>query len=52
MKKDKVEVQKGEIKVDKPSYRTMSYPNRVREREQEVMMRRDYQTLKYHTPKK
>jgi hypothetical protein len=47
----KVPVQKGKIDCEMPTLKTMTYPQRVRDREQEVMERRDGQTLKFHTPK-
>lgn len=47
----KVPEQKGKIKCDEPTLRTMTYPERVKDREREVMARRDAQTLKFHTPK-
>ena len=48
----KVPEQKGKIKCDMPTLRTMTYTERVKDREAEVMARRDGQTLKFHTPKK
>lgn len=47
----KVSVQKGPIHCNMPTLKTMTYPQRVRDREQEVMERRDGQTLKMHEPR-
>jgi hypothetical protein len=52
MTKNKVEEQKGPIDCRVPTYRTMVYPERVKEREAECMLRRSAQTLTLHEPKK
>lgn len=51
-KKDHVEVQKGPIKCQVPTWHTMSHKERVAEAQQENRMRRDYQSLHLHEPKK
>ena len=48
---DKVERQKGEIKVGIPTYRTMTHPQRAIERDRELTDLRGAQTLTTHIPK-
>ena len=48
----KVEEQKGKIECDKPhTMRFETYEERVRQTREENAMKRDGQTLKFHTPK-
>lgn len=48
----KVEEQKGPIKAQEDTYRTMTQKERVSERAEEIKMRRDYQSLHKFEPKK
>ena len=50
-KANKVEVQKGPIHPEDKNYRTMSYPERVAERRQEIDEMRGYQRMTLHEPK-
>lgn len=51
-KKDHVEVQKGPLKDHEDTYRTMPFSKKVREAEEHYKMRKDYQSLHLHEPKK
>lgn len=49
----KVQEQKGPIKCNTPpTLKMMTYPERVKDRQEECAMRRSAQTLTMHTPKK
>ena len=47
----KVPEQKGPIHPNPPTLKQMTYPERVRDREHEVIERRRMQTLDLHEPK-
>lgn len=46
-----VEKQKGPIKSDERTSKMMTHPEKVREAEDQAIMRRSGQTLKTHEPK-
>lgn len=50
-KRNKVEVQKGEIRPDKKTYRWATQSEKVASRVNQLRELRDGQTLKLHTPK-
>ena len=47
----KVEVQKGQIKADQPTYRSMPWRDKLKEAREEQALRRSGQTLTLHEPK-
>ena len=47
----KVPIQKGPIKLNQPTLKTMSYPERVADRHQELRDLKDGQTMRLMTPK-
>ena len=51
-KESSVQVQKGEIKPDMKTMKTMTHNERLSERSQELRDQRDGMTLKLHKPKK
>lgn len=52
MSKSKVEIQKGKINPAEKTMKTMTQPEKLRERDMQLRDLRDCQTLKMHTPKK
>ncbi len=47
----KVEVQKGKIIGNPPTMKQMTYPENVRERRDQMALRRSGQTMTLHEPK-
>ena len=48
----KVQVQKGPIVADQPTYRSMTHAEKVREAHEQAAMRRSGSTLTLHEPKR
>jgi hypothetical protein len=48
----KVPVQKGTIISNPPTSKQMPWPEKVRDREAEIRLKRSAQELSYHTPKR
>jgi len=50
-KERSVPVQKGPVKINEPTYKWNTYPERIRDREQQIRGNKDRETMEYKTPK-